>query len=115
MAGGITYEVHARGIGWMLAVSDGGMAGTEGQARRLEAVRVSLTGDVARGFSVWYRVHAQKCGWMAWAKNGEKAGTQGLARRAEAVQVVLVKKGSPAPGKTFHDVTQTYKKAFLKK
>ena len=93
MAGGITYEVHARGIGWMPAASDGGMAGTEGQARRLEAVRVSLTGDVARGFSAWYRVHSQSFGWLGWAHDGEEAGTTGLSKRAEAIDVQVLPQG----------------------
>ena len=98
MAGGITYEVHARGIGWMPAASDGGMAGTEGQARRLEAVRVSLTGDVARGFSAWYRVHSQSFGWLGWAHDGEEAGTTGLSKRAEAIDVQVLPQGQVPRG-----------------
>ncbi len=115
-AGGIRYRAHVQGKGWQNGWSmDGETSGTTGKGKRIEAVQIKLYGELADQYDVYYRVHAQKCGWMAWAKNGEKAGTQGLARRAEAVQVVLVKKGSPAPGKTFHDVTQAYKKAFLKK
>ena len=95
MAGGITYEVHARGIGWMPAASDGGMAGTEGQSKRLEAVRISLTGDAAKdgGYSVWYRVHSQSYGWLGWAHDGQEAGTTGLSKRAEAIDVQVLPQG----------------------
>ena len=98
MAGGITYEVHARGLGWMSAASDGELAGTEGQSRRLEAVRLSLTGDMARDFSVWYRVHSQTYGWLGWAKDGQDAGTTGLSKRAEAIDVQVLPQGQVPRG-----------------
>ena len=82
----------------MPAASDGGMAGTDGQARRLEAVRVSLTGDMARGFSVWYRVHSQSFGWLGWAHDGENAGTTGLGSRAEAIDAQVLPQGQVPRG-----------------
>jgi uncharacterized protein YjdB len=102
-AGGISYEVHARGVGWMPAAADGAMAGTEGQSRRLEAVRVSLTGDLAASYSVWYRVHSQTFGWLGWAHDGAEAGTTGLSKRAEAMEVQVLPHGQhPAD----YDVSQ---------
>ena len=76
------------------------MSGTSGEAKRLEAIQVQLTGDIAEHYDVYYRVHAQKLGWMGWAKNGESAGTTGYAYRLEAIQIQLVPKGSTAPGST---------------
>ena len=90
MAGGIAYEVHAQGIGWMGEVADGTLAGTTGQSRRLEAVRATLTGDMANEFSVWYRVHSQTYGWLGWTCDGAPAGTTGLSKRAEAVDVQVL-------------------------
>ncbi len=100
VAGGISYEVHAQGRGWMPAAADGALAGTEGQSRRLEAVRVSLTGDLAKegGYSVWYRVHSQTYGWLGWAHDGEPAGTTGLSRRAEAIDVQVLPQGQVPRG-----------------
>ncbi len=68
--------------------------------RRLEAIRIMLTGDLAEKYDVYYRVHAQTYGWLDWAKNGETAGTEGLAKRLEAIEVKLVLKGEEAPGET---------------
>ena len=84
----------------MPAAADGAVAGTTGEARRLEAVRVRLTGELAAegGYSVWYRVHRQTYGWMGWAHDGEDAGTTGLARRAEAVEVQVLPQGQVPNG-----------------
>ncbi len=93
--GGVSYEVHAQGRGWMPAAADGALAGTEGQSRRLEAGRISLTGDLAGqgNYSVWYRVHSQTYGWLGWARDGEPAGTTGLSKRAEAIDVQVLPQG----------------------
>jgi uncharacterized protein YjdB len=64
----------------------------------LEAVTISLTGEVANRYSVWYRVHAEDYGWLGWAKDGEKAGTQGMAKRLEAVELVILPKGQTPEG-----------------
>lgn len=44
--------------GWVLpAEADGNPAGATGESRRLEAVKVSLSGDMKAHYSVWYRVY----------------------------------------------------------
>ena len=73
----------------------------------MEAVKIRLTGNLAKYYDIYYRAHVQGYGWLGWAKNGEKAGTEGLAKRLEAVQIVLVEKGGAAPGST--------EKTFIKK
>ncbi len=100
VSAGISYEVHAQGGGWMPAAADGALAGTTGQAKRLEAVRISLTGDAAKdgGYSVWYRAHSQSYGWLGWAHDGQEAGTTGLARRAEAIDVQVLPQGQVPRG-----------------
>ena len=67
-------------------------AGTSGQAKRLEAIKIKLTGEMAEKFDVYYRVHSQTYGWLDWACNGEASGTSGLAKRLEAIEIVLVEK-----------------------
>jgi uncharacterized protein YjdB len=37
---GVTYQVHAAKLGWMDWKSDGQLAGTTGQGRRIEAIKV---------------------------------------------------------------------------
>ena len=68
------------------------MSGTSGQAKRLEAIRIRLKGEIANHYNICYRVHAQTYGWLSWAWNGDPAGTSGLGKRLEAIQIVLVKK-----------------------
>ncbi|MDR0514097.1 MAG: L,D-transpeptidase family protein, partial [Coriobacteriaceae bacterium] len=99
-SGGVEYAVHAANIGWMAWEADGAMAGTTGQARQLEAVRMRLTGDLASAFDLYYRAHIAGYGWLGWAANGADAGSSRCGIRMEAVEVRLVPKGAPAPGST---------------
>ena len=96
-AGGVQIRAHVQDIGWQGWSTTGG---TSGQSKRVEAMQIRLTGELANHYDVYYRVHAQNIGWMGWAKNGEQAGTAGYSYRLEAVQVKLVPKGSAAPGST---------------
>ena len=100
MSGTVESSAHVSGIGWQGYVAAGGVSGTTGQSRSVEAFRFRLTGDLAQRYDIWYRVHASGFGWMGWAKNGEKAGSQGYSRHAEAVEIRLVEKGAAAPGST---------------
>ena len=115
-AGGISYSTHIQSIGWQKAAAvtttgtsatqaKGTLSGTEGRALRLEAMTMTLTGDLAKHYDIYYRVHAQNVGWMGWAKNGEPAGTAGHGFRLEALQVVLVAKNAAAPANAYKNVT----------
>ena len=99
-SGGITYKTHVQNYGWLNNVSNGAISGITGERKRMEAIQINLTGDMAKHYDVYYRVHAQSYGWLDWAKNGESAGTQGLSKRLEAIEIVLVEKGGAAPGST---------------
>ena len=95
--GGIEYSTHVQKYGWMDYVADDEMSGTSGETKRLEAIKIRLTGDVADEYDVYYRVQAQKFGWLGWAKNDEEAGTAGYGYRLEAIQIKLVEKDGEAP------------------
>ena len=69
----------------------GQVAGTTGQSKRLEAIRIWLTGDIANYYSIQYRAHIQDIGWQDWACDGIIAGTTGLSKRLEALQIRLVR------------------------
>lgn len=84
------------------------MSGTEGEAKRLEAICISLTGDMEKYYDVYYRVHAQSFGWLGWAKNGAPAGTAGYAKRLEGIEIRLVPKGQAAPGSTARSYISAY-------
>ena len=90
-------QAHVQDIGWQGWVTSAGYAGTTGRGKRIEAVEVRLTGELAKLYDVWYRAHVQTIGWMAWTKDGASAGTTGASGRMEAIQVLLVRKGGSAP------------------
>lgn len=96
--GGISYKVHLQGTGWMNAVSNGAEAGAAGKGKRVEAVAISLTGELAQYCDVYYRAYVQDYGWLGWAKNGQAAGTTNCAYRMEALQVRIIPKTASAPG-----------------
>ena len=121
-SGSIVYTTHVQSIGWQgnennvnTWFRDGQMAGTSGHAKRLEAIRIALTGEMAEHYDVYYRVHAQTYGWLAWTKNGEAAGTAGLSKRLEGIQIVLVPKDGAAPANNYGGVVTTNKQTYIKK
>jgi uncharacterized protein YjdB len=65
------------------------VAGTLGQSKRLEAIKIQLTGKVPPTMSIRYRANLQGVGWQGWVKDGEVAGTTGQSRRLEAIQIVV--------------------------
>ena len=96
----VNYSAHVQDIGWQKEKKNGQLAGTTGQSKRLEAIKIELSGKDADQYDIYYQVHAQDYGWLDWAKNGEAAGTEGLCKRLEAIRIVIVNKGDAAPGKT---------------
>ena len=121
-SGSIVYTTHVQTYGWQGNENnpntwrrDGDMSGTSGEAKRLEAIRIALTGEMAEHYDVYYRVHAQSFGWLGWAKNGEAAGTAGLAKRLEGIQIVLVPKGGNAPARSYQGITSVKTQAYIKK
>ncbi len=107
IAGSIEYRAHVQDIGWQNWVSEGKTAGTTGQSKRLEAVQIRLTGELAKQYDVYYRVHSANIGDLGWAKNGETAGSIEYRKAVESVYIKVVKKGSQdAPtqsGRTYLD------------
>ncbi|MCI8293911.1 MAG: hypothetical protein HFH53_10340 [Hespellia sp.] len=97
-SGGIVYKAFMQSTGWQGVLSDGAVAGAPGQGKRLEAIQISLTGELEQYCDVYYRAHVQAYGWLGWAKNGQSAGTTDCAYRLEALQVSIVPKTAPAPG-----------------
>ncbi len=107
ITGSVEYRAHVQDIGWQNWVSEGKTAGTTGQSKRLEAVQIRLTGELAKQYDVYYRVHSANIGDLGWAKNGETAGSIEYRKAVESVYIKVVKKGSQdAPtqsGRTYLD------------
>ena len=122
--GDIVYTTHVQKYGWKDGKptdakstwkKNGEMSGTNGEAKRLEAICIDLTGEMAEHYDVYYRVHAQTFGWLGWAKNGEESGTAGYAKRLEGIQIVLVPKGGAAPADNYGGITSKNDKPFIEK
>lgn len=101
LEGSIVYSTHVQTYGWSLGEKkDGEFSGTKNEGKRLEAVKINLTGELSEMYDIYYRVHSQTFGWLDWAKNGAEAGSSGFAKRVESIQIQLVLKGEKAPGAT---------------
>lgn len=81
----IKYKVHIQNIGWQEQKENGQLAGTEGEALRLEAIIIYST------VPLQYRVHLQEIGWTDWVPQGCMAGTVGEERRLEAIEIISQK------------------------
>ena len=84
----IRYSTHVQDYGWQKYVFDGDMAGTSGESKRLEGIRIALT-DVPYSGGVRYRTHVQDIGWQDYVSDGALSGTSGQSRRLEAIQIEL--------------------------
>lgn len=86
----IEYQAHVQDVGWTEAVSDGEVAGTVGEAKRLEALIVDSD------YNLECKAHVQNVGWQDYVKRGEIAGTVGQSLRMEAFRIKLI---DPEEGK----------------
>lgn len=84
----ITYQTHVEKIGWQSWVEDGELAGTSGQALRLEAIRLNLSNAALSG-GIEYRTHIQSSGWSGFTSQGSQSGSVGSKKRLEAIEIRL--------------------------
>ena len=77
----LKYQVHIQDIGWQESKENGEIAGTVGEALRIEALKIFAD------FPIKYRVHVENKGWMDFVSNGEMAGTTGQGLRVEAIEI----------------------------
>lgn len=89
--------------------TNGASTGTNG----MEAVKIRLTGNLAKYYDIYYRAHVQGYGWLGWAKNGQAAGTSKIGYRMEGLQIRLVSKDAAAPGKNANYYTEKKKTATI--
>ncbi|WEG13308.1 glucosaminidase domain-containing protein [Pullulanibacillus sp. KACC 23026] len=83
----VTYTAHVQSYGWMSPVSDGALAGTTGQSKRMEAIKLSIKNG--QDLSLTYSAHVQSYGWMNEVSDGQMAGTTGQSKRMEAIKINL--------------------------
>ena len=76
----MSYQAHVQDIGWQDVVGEGQEAGTTGQSKRVEAIKIFSPG-------IAYRAYLQDTGWTDWVSNGQECGTTGESRRLEAIEI----------------------------
>lgn len=84
----VSYSVHLESTSWSNYVTYGVIAGTTGQSRRMEAIKIKLV-DAPPNVHVVYRAHVAGHGWLGWMRDDQVAGTTGESRRMEAIQIYL--------------------------
>ena len=84
----ILYEAHVEKIGWQDWKENGKTAGTTGECKRLEAIKIK-TENMPNTVKIKYQAHVEKIGWQDWKKSGEIAGTTGQCLRLEAIKIQL--------------------------
>jgi len=88
----VEYQAHIQEYGDSQGyVSDGLTAGSVGQSRRIEELRVRIVPKyTGSSMSVNYHTHIQNIGWETdWKSDGEVSGTTGQSKRVEAVEIFL--------------------------
>lgn len=84
----VSYQAYVQQDGWNKEKAEGLIAGTQGESKRIEAIKINLF-DVTASQKIKYRVHVQDIGWQPWVENGAMAGTTGQNKRIEAIQIKL--------------------------
>lgn len=83
----LSYAASVMGAGWQQPVTSGGLCGTTGQSRGIDAFTLELASSMSGGVS--YAAHVQDCGWMQGAADGSVAGLPGSGLRVEAIRLEL--------------------------
>lgn len=78
---GVRYRGHVEDIGWQSWKQDGQLAGTTGQAKRLEAIQIDSSKDV------YAKAHIEDIGWVDYGKINKNTviGTTGKAKKLECL------------------------------
>ena len=85
----ISYVAHGAGYGWQSYVNSGEIAGTIGESKRMEAIKIKLV-NVPKDAEIIYQVHGADYGWQSWKKNDDLGGSTGKSLRMEAIRIKLI-------------------------
>lgn len=86
---GVAYSTHVQDVGWQGYVTNGNKSGTEGESKRLEAIKIQLV-DAPMSGGIEYQTHIQNQGWeKKWAANNAVSGTEKKSLRLECIRIKL--------------------------
>ena len=83
----VSYSTHVQSYGWQADKYNGMTSGTTGLGKRLEAIKIKVSGAYDLGVS--YQTHVQTFGWGNWVDDGALSGTTGQSKRLEAIRIKL--------------------------
>lgn len=83
----VVYSTHIEKYGWSLDSENGEYSGTQGEAKRLESIKIQIDG--IKDLGIAYSTHIEKKGWTNFVADGQMSGTVGEAKRLEAIKVQL--------------------------
>lgn len=84
----LKYQAHVANVGWQKEVGNAQTAGTTGQSKAMEAIKITYTGFDGKN-AISYNSHLANIGWQGWKNGGEISGTTGESRQMEAIQIKL--------------------------
>jgi len=84
----ISYSSYVQSNGWMETVKDGKLSGTEGQSKRIEAIKINIENSPYSG-EVVYASKMQSGSWLSSVSNGGVSGIEGYSKPLEAVKINL--------------------------
>lgn len=84
----VGYTPYCQSYSWRPEVWNGGVAGTTGQNKRLETIKMRLSGGTIGG-GIVYNSFVSGSGWQGNRSNGADSGTIGQARGIEGIRISL--------------------------
>ena len=97
-SGSINYSSYVSNEGWQNYLANG--KNSNNANKKIEAIKIKLTGEMANHFDVYYSAYIYNTGWTGWAKNDSQCGNIGNGKYITSYKVKLVEKNKPAPGNT---------------
>ena len=84
----VYYSSHVQDTGWQGFVSTAQISGTVGQAKQIEAIKLTLPNSETG--SIYYSTHVQDIGCQGEVSDGEISGTVGQTKQVEALKMHLI-------------------------
>ena len=91
ISGNVNYQVYQQSFATNNnpnGIGDNTLFGRDD--KRIESIRIWLTGDMANAFNIWYRVYIQTYGWLAVTSNGTWTGSTGISKNMEAIEIKIL-------------------------
>lgn len=105
ISGDVYYGGYCKGVGWTKNYKNRQCCRND--KWRLEAVRITMRGEVTKYYDIKYRTHLQSKGWGKTCSNGEVSGSTTDGLRIEAIQIMLVRKKANVNLSTY-SITKNY-------